>query len=165
MLQFLHRFDHILKSKGIYVLRYFQFLKWNLIIMPVLATGAACVLIGELWYMYLRWKGLSGWILPNFVKVQSWTTNMTIKCLLYIHNTLSEKFVNTKFEICTCSLSTFWKTSLFLDIQYGSKKQTPSKNKCARFLISFCRSANATSLVAFTSLLQPMPHVYWCKDG
>jgi hypothetical protein len=46
------RFDHILKTKGIYVLQYFQFLKWNLVIMPVLATGACCVLIGELWYAF-----------------------------------------------------------------------------------------------------------------
>ncbi|KAI8583362.1 hypothetical protein K450DRAFT_223270 [Umbelopsis ramanniana AG] len=45
-------FDHILKTKGIYVLQYFQFLKWNLVIMPVLATGACCVLIGELWYAF-----------------------------------------------------------------------------------------------------------------
>jgi hypothetical protein len=54
MLLFLYRFDQILKSKDIYVLGYFQFLKWNLFLMPVLCTGAACVLIGELWYMYVR---------------------------------------------------------------------------------------------------------------
>lgn len=47
-------FDHILKTKGIYVLKYFQFLKWNMVIMPVIATGACCVLVGELWYEFLR---------------------------------------------------------------------------------------------------------------
>lgn len=47
-------FDHILKTKGIYLLGYFQFLKWNLVILPVIATGACAVLIGEIWFMYIR---------------------------------------------------------------------------------------------------------------
>ncbi|KAI7879231.1 arsenical pump membrane protein-domain-containing protein [Mucor mucedo] len=47
-------FDHILKVKGIYTLGYFQFLKWNLIILPTIAVGACAVLIGEIWFMYER---------------------------------------------------------------------------------------------------------------
>ncbi|KAF1802064.1 hypothetical protein FB192DRAFT_1471726 [Mucor lusitanicus] len=47
-------FDHILKTKGIYTLGYFQFLKWNLVILPVIALGASAVLIGEIWFIYLR---------------------------------------------------------------------------------------------------------------
>ncbi|CEP09302.1 hypothetical protein [Parasitella parasitica] len=47
-------FDHILKTKGIYTLGYFQFLKWNLVIMPVIALGASAVIIGEIWVIYLR---------------------------------------------------------------------------------------------------------------
>ncbi|KAI9483841.1 MAG: hypothetical protein EXX96DRAFT_479093 [Benjaminiella poitrasii] len=47
-------FDHILKTKGIYNLGYFQFLKWNLAILPVIALGACAVLIGEIWFIYLR---------------------------------------------------------------------------------------------------------------
>ncbi|RCI00636.1 hypothetical protein CU098_011268, partial [Rhizopus stolonifer] len=47
-------FDHILKTKGIYTLGYFQFLKWNLVILPVIALGACAVLIGEIWFVYLR---------------------------------------------------------------------------------------------------------------
>ncbi|OAD07926.1 hypothetical protein MUCCIDRAFT_117880, partial [Mucor lusitanicus CBS 277.49] len=45
-------FDHILKTKGIYTLGYFQFLKWNLVILPVIALGASAVLIGEIWFIY-----------------------------------------------------------------------------------------------------------------
>lgn len=51
---YLYRFDHILKTKGIYTLGYFQFLKWNLVILPVIALGASAVLIGEIWFIYLR---------------------------------------------------------------------------------------------------------------
>ncbi|KAI7874890.1 hypothetical protein K492DRAFT_168747 [Lichtheimia hyalospora FSU 10163] len=47
-------FEHILKTKGIYTLGYFQFLKWNLILLPVIAAAAASVVIGELWFIYLR---------------------------------------------------------------------------------------------------------------
>ncbi|KAI8642964.1 arsenical pump membrane protein-domain-containing protein [Parasitella parasitica] len=47
-------FDHILKTKGIYTLGYFQFLKWNLVILPVIALGASAVIIGEIWVIYLR---------------------------------------------------------------------------------------------------------------
>ncbi|KAI8147737.1 hypothetical protein BJV82DRAFT_593163 [Fennellomyces sp. T-0311] len=47
-------FEHILKTKGIYTLGYFQFLKWNLMLLPIIATGASAVVIGELWFIYLR---------------------------------------------------------------------------------------------------------------
>ncbi|ORY97846.1 hypothetical protein BCR43DRAFT_530787 [Syncephalastrum racemosum] len=47
-------FDHILKTKGIHTLGYFQFLKWNLILLPLIAGGCAAVVIGELWFMYIR---------------------------------------------------------------------------------------------------------------
>lgn len=47
-------FDHILKTKGIYTLGYFQFLKWNLLILPVLALGASAVVIAEIWFIYIR---------------------------------------------------------------------------------------------------------------
>ncbi|KAI8997815.1 hypothetical protein BDB01DRAFT_772564 [Pilobolus umbonatus] len=47
-------FEHILKTKSIYILGYFQFLKWNLIILPVIATGVCAVIIGEIWFIYLR---------------------------------------------------------------------------------------------------------------
>jgi hypothetical protein len=50
----LSRFDHILKTKGIYTLGYFKFLKWNLVILPILALGASAVVIGEIWFIYLR---------------------------------------------------------------------------------------------------------------
>ncbi|CDS11232.1 hypothetical protein LRAMOSA03495 [Lichtheimia ramosa] len=47
-------FEHILKTKGIFTLGYFQFLKWNLILLPIIAAAAASVVIGELWFIYLR---------------------------------------------------------------------------------------------------------------
>ncbi|CEG72487.1 hypothetical protein RMATCC62417_08040 [Rhizopus microsporus] len=47
-------FDHILKTKGIYLLSYFQFLKWNLIILPLLAASASAIVIGEIWFIYDR---------------------------------------------------------------------------------------------------------------
>ncbi|KAI8389469.1 hypothetical protein BD560DRAFT_430427 [Blakeslea trispora] len=47
-------FDHILRSKGVHTLGYFQFLKWNLVILPVIALGACAVLIGEIWFIYVR---------------------------------------------------------------------------------------------------------------
>ncbi|CAO3685552.1 unnamed protein product [Rhizopus microsporus] len=47
-------FDHILKTKGIYLLGYFQFLKWNLIILPLLAASASAIVIGEIWFIYDR---------------------------------------------------------------------------------------------------------------
>ncbi|KAI8090749.1 hypothetical protein BDF21DRAFT_377959 [Thamnidium elegans] len=47
-------FDHILKTKGIYELGYFHFLKWNLIILPVIATGACAIVIAEIWFIYER---------------------------------------------------------------------------------------------------------------
>lgn len=49
-----NRFEHILKTKGIFTLGYFQFLKWNLILLPIIAAAAASVVIGELWFIYLR---------------------------------------------------------------------------------------------------------------
>ncbi|KAI9278008.1 arsenical pump membrane protein-domain-containing protein [Sporodiniella umbellata] len=47
-------FDHILKTKGIYTLGYFQFLKWNLFILPVLILGASAIVIAEIWFFYLH---------------------------------------------------------------------------------------------------------------
>ncbi|KAI9251385.1 hypothetical protein BDA99DRAFT_201050 [Phascolomyces articulosus] len=47
-------FEHILKTKGIYTLGYFQFLKWNLMLLPLIAVGATAVIVGELWFIYLR---------------------------------------------------------------------------------------------------------------
>ncbi|KAI7853115.1 citrate transporter-domain-containing protein [Circinella umbellata] len=47
-------FEHILKTKGIYTLGYFQFLKWNLLLLPLIAVGTTSVIIGELWFIYLR---------------------------------------------------------------------------------------------------------------
>ncbi|OBZ86191.1 Arsenical pump membrane protein [Choanephora cucurbitarum] len=47
-------FDHILRTKGVHTLSYFQFLKWNLFILPVIALGACAVVIGEIWFIYLR---------------------------------------------------------------------------------------------------------------
>lgn len=49
-----NRFDHILKTKGIYTLGYFQFLKWNLVLLPLLALGASAVAIGEIYFIYIH---------------------------------------------------------------------------------------------------------------
>ncbi|KAI8370265.1 hypothetical protein BD560DRAFT_396919, partial [Blakeslea trispora] len=46
-------FEHILRTKGVHTLGYFQFLKWNLAILPIIALGACAVLIGEIWFIYL----------------------------------------------------------------------------------------------------------------
>ncbi|KAI9319660.1 hypothetical protein BX666DRAFT_1853488 [Dichotomocladium elegans] len=47
-------FEHILKTKGIYILGYFNFLKWNLILLPLVAAAGAGVVTAELWFHYLR---------------------------------------------------------------------------------------------------------------
>ncbi|KAI8380558.1 hypothetical protein EDC96DRAFT_4358 [Choanephora cucurbitarum] len=47
-------FDHILRTKGIHTLGYLQFLKWNLAILPIIALGACAVVIGEIWFIYVR---------------------------------------------------------------------------------------------------------------
>ncbi|KAI8370360.1 uncharacterized protein BYT42DRAFT_85368 [Radiomyces spectabilis] len=47
-------FDHILKTKGIHVLGYVRFLKWNIMILPILAVGTASVIVGELYVVFIR---------------------------------------------------------------------------------------------------------------
>ncbi|CAO3623401.1 unnamed protein product [Cunninghamella blakesleeana] len=47
-------FEHILKTKGIFTLGYFQFLKWNLLLLPVVFLGISGILILELYVIYIR---------------------------------------------------------------------------------------------------------------
>ncbi|CAO3612105.1 unnamed protein product [Cunninghamella echinulata] len=47
-------FEHILKTKGIFTLGYFQFLKWNLLLLPIVFIGISGILILELYVIYIR---------------------------------------------------------------------------------------------------------------
>ncbi|KAI8340922.1 citrate transporter-domain-containing protein [Chlamydoabsidia padenii] len=47
-------FEHILKTKGIYTLGYFQFVKWNLLLLPSIIVVIACILILELYVIFIK---------------------------------------------------------------------------------------------------------------
>ncbi|ORZ20752.1 arsenical pump membrane protein-domain-containing protein [Absidia repens] len=47
-------FEHILKTKGIYTLGYFQFVKWNLLLLPSIVVVVSCILILELYIIFIQ---------------------------------------------------------------------------------------------------------------
>lgn len=66
------RFEHILKTKGIYTLGYFQFVKWNLLLLPSIVIVVAGILMLELYVIFIKWKGMTWYILTwtRFIKDQ-----------------------------------------------------------------------------------------------
>ncbi|KAI8074632.1 hypothetical protein BC940DRAFT_363591 [Gongronella butleri] len=47
-------FEHILRTKGIFSLGYGSFLKWNLLLLPMIFLSVACIIVLEIYVIYLK---------------------------------------------------------------------------------------------------------------